>query len=208
MSTWLHRYLKFQDGSNIQADYHKHGAFYSLCQTFFYTFVYHHQTFVESPKGLLFLKTLDFPRVVLSKLNPLRFCLKSVVDMLARITRMYELVFCYSTIEKNNRHQLFSLQDSQNNKLQSMEHFFPFDPYTLQKSVRYIKPIYHEWKGMNMAEDSTSFDDDKVLENDMDEIDDMFQSLDTHIELNKLSTSRKSAHSFDMMCVSPGFTMH
>ena len=209
MSGWLHRYLKFQDGSNIQADYHKHGAFYSLCQTFFYAFVYHHQSFVESRKGLKFLKTLDFPRVVLSKLNPLRFCLKSVVDVFARITRMYELVFCYSTIEKNNRLKLFSLQEQslENNKLQGMEHYFPFDPYTLPKSSHYIKPLYQEWNGVNLGDESANScdDEDELLKNDMDEIDDLFESIDPHVGLGKLSSSRKSAHSFDMMCVSPGF---
>ena len=204
MSEWLHRYLKLQDGSNIQADYHKHGAFYSLSQTFFYVFVYHHKAFVESEKGLNYLKSLDLPRIVLSKLNPLRFCLKTIVDMFARLTRMYELVFCYSTIEKNNRQKIFSQFDQNDSKLKVMEHFFPFDPYILPRSSVFIKPLYNEWNDLNGMTSEEEHEEEEVLKDDMEDIDHLFASINPH--MGRLSTSRKSAaHSFEMMCISPGF---
>jgi len=224
MSEWLHRYMKHLDGRNIQQDYRKHASFYSCCQAMLYVFVYHYQSYVDTStsKGTAFIKSLDFSRIVLSKLNPLRFCLSTVVSVFARITRMYEIVFCYSTIEKNNRRTLTMNKGRDESVIQShLEEFFPFDPYMLPKSGTFIKALYSKWSGAHIEDDveeeegddddenSASVNDDvDIMEDGMEEIDELFESMGQQLSLKKYSSSRKSAHSFDMMCVSPGFSLH
>jgi len=145
LSAWIHRYIDYQD-DNTQIAKTKHGPFYSACQALFYIFVYHHKLLVETPADITFTKSLNLARIVTSRLNPLKYCLESVVGMFARVTRMYQIVFCYSIIERNNR----SLENmSEHCKViegdGSMGTFFPFDPYMLPKSGKWIQPLYCLW---------------------------------------------------------------
>jgi len=102
-----------------------------------------------------------------------------------------------------------------------LEEFFPFDPYMLPKSGTFIKALYSKWSGAHIEDDveeeeeddddenSASVNDDvDIMEDGMEEIDELFESMGQQLSLKKYSSSRKSAHSFDMMCVSPGFSLH
>ena len=193
LSDWVHRYLDYQDGSNTNADFQKHAPFYSLCQTLFYVFIYHYKYLLESNQNIAFVKSLNFMRIVTSKLNPLKYCLSTIVNLFARITRIYEIVFCYSIIERNNRNTLreLSFEDQKvvNNEL---EMYFPFDPYVLPESSRFIKPSYLEWTDSEMKVDSDSDSDN--------------DSNDTLSDEDDEDDEMKPA-SFDMMCVSPGFQL-
>ena len=190
LSEWVHRYLDFQDGSNTSADFHKHAPFYSLCQTLFYVFIYHHKYLLESNENVTFVKSLNFMRMITSKLNPLKFCLNTIVNLFARITRMHEVVFCYSIIERNNRHALTELSfGDHKNYHNELEMFFPFDPYVLPESSSLIKPLYLEWNDteINMDSDTDSDDDSDDIVSEEDE--------------------QLKCASFDMMCVSPGLQL-
>ena len=191
-SEWIHRYIDFQDGNNICADFSKHGPFYSTCQALFYVFVYHYKYLLEAPDGIEFIKSLNFIRIVTSKLNPLKYCVNTVVNMFARITRMYEIVFCYSVIERNNRNVLKELAFGTNVTLNQIQMFFPFDPYMLPKSGKLINPLYSEWKG--------SIDDDSDTDNEDVETSDIISDL-------SLEKQVVPSTSFDMMCISPGFQL-
>lgn len=203
LSEWIHRYLKLQDDTSLIPDYRKHACFYSVCQTLFYTFVYHHQYFVESKKGMKFVKSLELSRIVVSKLNPLKYCLKAIVELFARITRMYEIAFCYSIIEHNNRSLTERLQISEHEDFNNTDTFFPFDPYMLPKSQAFIEPLYHHWQALQIETESTS------ANVDIDDIDEMFQPFDDHSGTNKntMRPRSKPSTSFDMMCISPGFSI-
>ena len=52
---------------------------------------------------LPFLRSLNYERMVTSQLNPLRFCLPAVVQNFANVARHYQLAYCYTVIERNNR---------------------------------------------------------------------------------------------------------
>ena len=135
---------------------------------------------------------------------------------------MYEIVFCYSTIEKNNRRTLSTHKGQYESVIQShLEEFFPFDPYILPKSSTFIKELYSKWSGAQIedgdgdgdakgedSEDSASDNDVDLMEDGMEEIDELFEEMGQQLSLKKYSSSRKSAHSFDMMCVSPGFSLN
>ncbi|XP_054463171.1 RNA polymerase I-specific transcription initiation factor RRN3 [Anoplopoma fimbria] len=153
--SWIHRYIDSQDSSGRQAccDISLHGPFYTACQAVFYTLIFRHRAMLEGhmKKGLEYLQSLNLERVVMCQLNPLKVCLPSVTNMFASITRTYQVVFCYTIIERNNRHVLPVVRnsaggDSVTTNTNPLDSFFPFDPYLLKRSVQLIEPLYQVWE--------------------------------------------------------------
>lgn len=153
--SWIHRYIDSQDSSDRQAccDISLHGPFYATCQAVFYTLIFRHRAMLEGnmKKGLEYLQSLNLERVVMCQLNPLKVCLPSVTSMFAAITRMYQVVFCYTIIERNNRHVLPVVRssaggDSVTTNTNPLDSFFPFDPYLLKRSGQLIEPLYQVWE--------------------------------------------------------------
>uniref|UniRef100_A0A8C0LJN8 RRN3 homolog, RNA polymerase I transcription factor n=1 Tax=Canis lupus dingo TaxID=286419 RepID=A0A8C0LJN8_CANLU len=92
---WLHIYLNNQDsGAKAFCDVALHGPFYSACQAVFYTFVFRHKQLLSGnlKEGLRYLQSLNFERIVMSQLNPLKICLPSVVNFFAAITRSKKFI--------------------------------------------------------------------------------------------------------------------
>ncbi|KAF6127023.1 RRN3-like protein, RNA polymerase I transcription factor [Phyllostomus discolor] len=157
---WLHIYLNNQDsGTKAFCDVALHGPFYSACQAVFYTFVFRHKQLLSGnlKEGLRYLQSLNFERIVMSQLNPLKICLPSVVNFFAAITSKYQLVFCYTIIERNNRQMLPIIRntaggDSVQTCTNPLDTFFPFDPCVLKRSKKFIDPIYQIWEDMSAEE--------------------------------------------------------
>ncbi|XP_068452248.1 RNA polymerase I-specific transcription initiation factor RRN3 [Clinocottus analis] len=152
---WIHCYIDSQDSSGRTAccDISLHGPFYTACQAVFYTLIFRHRAMLEGnmKKGLEYLQSLNLERVVMCQLNPLKVCLPSVTNMFAAITRTYQVVFCYTIIERNNRHKLPVVRstaggDGVTTNTNPLDSFFPFDPYLLKRSVQLIEPLYQVWE--------------------------------------------------------------
>uniref|UniRef100_A0A8C7IX48 RRN3 homolog, RNA polymerase I transcription factor n=1 Tax=Oncorhynchus kisutch TaxID=8019 RepID=A0A8C7IX48_ONCKI len=151
---WLHLYIDSQDsGSRAYCDITLHGPFYNACQAVFYTLIFRHRSILEGnmKKGLAYLQSLNLERIVMCQLNPLKVCLPAVTNMFAAITRKYQLVFCYTIIERNNRHVLPVVRSSVGGDCVStntnpLDSFFPFDPYVLKRSSKLIEPLYQVWE--------------------------------------------------------------
>uniref|UniRef100_A0A671UX45 RRN3 homolog, RNA polymerase I transcription factor n=1 Tax=Sparus aurata TaxID=8175 RepID=A0A671UX45_SPAAU len=153
--SWIHRYIDSQDSSGRQAccDISLHGPFYAACQAVFYTLIFRHRAMLEGnmKKGLEYLQSLNLERVVMCQLNPLKVCLPSVTSMFAAITRKYQVVFCYTIIERNNRTVLPVVRssaggDSVTTNTNPLDSFFPFDPFLLKRSGHLIEPLYQVWE--------------------------------------------------------------
>uniref|UniRef100_A0A8C4GWT0 RRN3 homolog, RNA polymerase I transcription factor n=1 Tax=Dicentrarchus labrax TaxID=13489 RepID=A0A8C4GWT0_DICLA len=167
--SWIHRYIDSQDSSGTQAycDISLHGPFYTACQAVFYTLIFRHRAMLEGnmKKGLEYLQSLNLERVVMCQLNPLKVCLPSVTNMFAAITRKYQVVFCYTIIERNNRHVLPVVRssaggDSVTTNTNPLDSFFPFDPYLLRRSGQLIEPLYQVWEELADTEKNI-----QILEN-------------------------------------------
>uniref|UniRef100_A0A9L0T2L2 RRN3 homolog, RNA polymerase I transcription factor n=1 Tax=Equus caballus TaxID=9796 RepID=A0A9L0T2L2_HORSE len=192
---WLHIYLNNQDsGTKAFCDVALHGPFYSACQAVFYTFVFRHKQLLSGnlKEGLRYLQSLNFERIVMSQLNPLKICLPSVVNFFAAITSKYQLVFCYTIIERNNRQMLPVVRstaggDSVHTCTNPLDTFFPFDPCVLKRSKKFIDPIYQIWEDVS-AEELQEFKKPIKKETVEDEDDDFLKgevgitpsSFDTH----------------------------
>lgn len=197
---WIHSYIDDFDSTCGKADVNKHGHFYSLCQAAFYIFIFRHSELLDEEDGLNFVRRLNFERIVTCRLNPLKVCLPAVVNMFATVTRINEIVFCYTIIEKNNRSRLpvasstFSTSVAKHSLFNQLDSFFPFDPYLLKRSRKFINVIYKEWE---------SIDSDTEKDNSEEE------DNNDCLELGKTPESNlpmASLDSFGEMSISPGFS--
>ncbi|KAJ8319417.1 hypothetical protein KUTeg_004508 [Tegillarca granosa] len=103
MCEWLHKYLDQTSSDTVHIDITHHGSFYAVCQSVFYVFVFRNKEIFEMKKGYKWSESLNFQRIVTSRLNPLKFCLPVIAKTFASVTRMHQLAFCDTIMERNNR---------------------------------------------------------------------------------------------------------
>lgn len=139
-------------------------------------------------------------RAITSALNPLAHCSPTVVRQFAGVAQHTGLLYCWSIIESNRRGgslssctaglrtpgtptsaqapagQMAELQRDAplahpvHQSAQELDVFFPFDPYRLKLSAKWIEPLYREWAdvapdGMRgESSDDDSDDDDEEEE--------------------------------------------
>lgn len=152
--SWIHSYLDSQTSVDKQfCDLDLHGPFYSACQAVFYTLIFRHQAILEGnmKKGLEYLQSLNLERMVMCPLNPLKVCLPTVAHMFATTMRRYQVVFCFSVMERNARNLLPVVRSSIGGdrvaaNTNPLDCFFPFDPYLLKRSGQMIQPLYQVWE--------------------------------------------------------------
>ena len=131
---------------------------------------------------------------VFSKLNPLRICAPTIVAEFARVARHLAVVYVYHVLEANKRIRLTNtgsaatttattsrmmtaagqamtvgpretaLSVRRDEAHQQLDMYFPFDPYHLPRSRRWVDADYREWKGIpepNDARDSETAEEDE-----------------------------------------------
>jgi len=219
--SWIHGYIRNSNVSTaldfMYTDLKCHGPFYAACQAAFYIFAFRHQEFVEDPNMLKFTQSLSFNSIVTSHLNPLRVCLPAVVRNFSSIARNYQLAYCQTVIERNNRLNLpvvGSLSSSSDlGKPLLLDCFFPFDPYLLPQSKPWIEEMYRAYQSQEDSHsDSEEEDDDKdEEEDDLDETGKRERKNSTG-SMNSLNSSRSHRSRSDSMSLpdflcenSPGF---
>ncbi|KAB8621931.1 hypothetical protein FH972_026040 [Carpinus fangiana] len=96
-----------------------------------------------------------------SKLNPLKICVPEIVDQFARIAHHLQFLYIYQIIESNKRIRLSttsrisaagsrdtSLSSLHGERFHQLDAYFPFDPYQLPLSKKWLANDYNEWKGV------------------------------------------------------------
>ncbi|XP_072838935.2 RNA polymerase I-specific transcription initiation factor RRN3 [Pogona vitticeps] len=174
---WLHMYIDSQGtGPKALCDVAVHGPFYATCQAVFYVVIFRHQQILDGnlKKGLAFLQNLNFGRIVMSQLNPLKVCLPSIVSFFASLTRKYQVAFCDTIIERNRRQVLPVVRsscggDSIETSTNPLDSFFPFDPYILKRSKNTIDSLYQFWEeqsAQDLKEEADVTNEEKGEEED------------------------------------------
>ncbi|KAL9578632.1 MAG: hypothetical protein Q9212_005595 [Teloschistes hypoglaucus] len=105
---------------------------------------------------------------IFSKLNPLKVCSPAIVTEFARIAHHLHVIYIYHLIETNKRVRLLqysgpsgytrlnretALTARKDEEHQHLDEYFPFDPYYLPKSKRWIEGDYREWVGIPGLDD-------------------------------------------------------
>ncbi|KAK3586143.1 hypothetical protein CHS0354_033267 [Potamilus streckersoni] len=208
MTNWIHSYLDHSSQDTVHADITHHGPFFAVCQSVFYVFVFRNKDLMEMKKGYKWVESLNFQRIITSRLNPLRVISPLIVKTFASITRTHQLAFCDTVIERNNRMILPVSGDSSTGwagrETKMLDTFFPFDPYLLSRSGKFIIAHYQEFQG-NLEEENTETSDEE---------EDMFaeeaaKSLENSLMSPFCNTlTEKSTLDFMNYGTSPGFKHH
>ena len=121
---------------------------------------------------------------IFSKLNPLKVCSPVIVHEFARVANHVGILYVFHLLETNKRIQLIqhsglwrhddshtqperetALSARRDDSYQHLDEYFPFDPYHLPRSKRWIEGDYREWTRLPGLDDKqgseTSSDEDE-----------------------------------------------
>lgn len=157
-------------------DLKRYGTFYAVTQALLYIFCFRWRDLIESSEVAeeedpIAFATQDLvwvpgvketlSRTIYSKLNPLKICSPLIVTEFAKIAHHLRFLYVYPLLETNKRIRLsqFSsgwangaLRDAGNGSNDESWHqldaYFPFDPYHLPVSKRWVADDYNEWRGI------------------------------------------------------------
>lgn len=142
MAHFASQYLEKLPRNKATPDAALHTLFYTICQSLFYTICFYQDAFMGDG-GREFLQQLDVERLIISALNPLKFCIPAVVNEFANLCSRVGMRTCGDVV---NRNRMIALPTrSSVGTANSIDSFFPFDPYLLKASSSYISPIYRQW---------------------------------------------------------------
>ena len=124
---------------------------------------------------------------IFSKLNPLKVCSPAIVNEFAKIANHLNLIYVYHLLELNKRLRLSqytgslerdgsynlperetALSGRKDESYQQLDEYFPFDPYHLPRSKRWIEGDYREWKGIPGLHEDKDEDGDSEGEDEED----------------------------------------
>ncbi|BES97785.1 transcription initiation factor [Nesidiocoris tenuis] len=174
ISTWIHRYINSQDEGSANTPYvdtRVHGVFYMTCQALFYIIGFRYKELVNN-QGLTMLNSINLQKIVTCRLNPLRVCSPVVASNFASIARAYQLAYCYTIMERNQRNNLPIVNREAGSSVSTLmsiqlDSFFPFDPYLLVRTKKYVETYYREYTEPNNDEHgkkTSNEDEDDFLE--------------------------------------------
>ena len=109
-------------------------------------------------------------RNIYSRLNPLKVCSPAIVTQFAHVARQLRFMYVFPLLESNKRVRLahifgtssefrarnesgVSFGSKISDSMYQLDAYFPFDPYQLPKSKKWIEGDYKEWK--SLADDGT-----------------------------------------------------
>jgi RNA polymerase I-specific transcription initiation factor RRN3 len=183
-------------------DLGRYGTFYAMTQALLYIFCFKWRDLITSseiseeddPLGFVaqdlqwtsgIKETLS--RTIYSKLNPLKICSPVIVAEFAKIAMHLRFMYVYPLLETNKRirltqsassHTTGALRETGNSgsteSWHQLDAYFPFDPYQLPLSKRWVESDYVQWRGVpglveaEESDDSADEDedDDLVIEDD------------------------------------------
>ncbi|KAK8203834.1 RNA polymerase I-specific transcription initiation factor RRN3 [Phyllosticta capitalensis] len=128
-------------------------------------------------------------RNIYSKLNPLKICSPAIVGQFARIAHALRFLYVIPLVETNKKLRLnksvvssvlhgglqereTALSGKLGEDMLQLDAYFPFDPYNLPKSKRWMEGDYREWSGVPGMEPEIEDDSDtdsQAEESDVEE---------------------------------------
>nr|XP_043607522.1 RNA polymerase I-specific transcription initiation factor rrn3 [Erigeron canadensis] len=161
---WCYKYCENQSG---EINPKNHRVFYAGCQAIMYVLCFRMRSILTNP--LLKSQLSDMPLELIFKhaLNPLEVCLPSIVEEFlnqAKAARLFRAsgTFIFNDLLKSDMSRTFG-------GFERLDLFFPFDPYLLKKSDRFIRPNFIYWSMVRTTYDDEEDDDDDDEEGVSDE---------------------------------------
>lgn len=148
-------------------------------------------------------------RTIYSKLNPLKICAPSIVEEFAKIANHLRFMYVYPILATNKRIRLsqFALGagnqgggllrdtgfgaevgvDGDEESWHQLDAYFPFDPYQLPKSRRWVEGDYVAWRGVPGMRQDDEDDDSTDAEDDEGQDEDCEVEIDTATDEDETS---------------------
>jgi len=140
--------------SMTTADPVSHGVFYCACQAVMYVLCFRLKDLTEDSRLKRVLRTLPLQELVEHHLKPLSVCLPSVVDEFVKQASIAQLVDCREwSYTREAPAGSFGGEGR-------LDMFFPFDPYLLRQSDRFIRPHFIQWSMVEPPELYEEFSDE------------------------------------------------
>lgn len=131
-------------------------------------------------------------QAIYSKLNPLKVCSPAIVSEFARIAHHLRFLYVFPLLETNKRLRISSFRsisamaDPRFSQIEreiragddggyQLDAYFPFDPYQLPRSRRWLEDDYVEWRGIPGVDDRDD-DSDSEVDEDEEEQDDVIST--------------------------------
>lgn len=109
---------------------------------------------------------------IFSKLNPLKVCSPAIVSEFSRLANHLGIVYVFHLLETNKRIRVQQFAEKTYGQInretalsaradehsQHLDEYFPFDPYHLPRSKRWMEGDYREWAGISDLEDGEGSD--------------------------------------------------
>ena len=178
-------------------DLRRYSSFYSMAQALLYIFCFRWKNLTSQAYEEDDLSDLEddeettFPhkvrdplyQAIYSKLNPLRVCSSNIVNEFARVAHHLNFLYVYPKLELNKTVRLSSYRvtmsastlinqpdrdDGGLGQSTTMESYFPFDPYTLPRSKRWVEDDYVEWEDLTRVGHGDGADESDGEEQDLD----------------------------------------
>eukprot|EP00249_Psilotum_nudum_P016163 c25688_g1_i1 orf=353-2260(-) len=129
--------------SSAIVDAGTNGIFFAACQAVLYVLCFRMKRLLEEPEQQYLLWNLPVKQLLNHNLDPLKLCLPSVVEEFVKQAQRVGLVDTLSSVEVNGKAE--SQLSGTFGGFNQLDMFFPFDPYLLRESDRFIRPIYIFW---------------------------------------------------------------
>ncbi|XP_067621167.1 RNA polymerase I-specific transcription initiation factor RRN3 isoform X2 [Eurosta solidaginis] len=140
LCNWAHQYIQRCDQYRQNGSLKANKVFFSLCQSIFYVIAFRS-------------RDLTGDRKITCNFNPLRVCLPAVATAFAGVTRAYQLAYCHAILERNARRKLATVYANDTATAEeTLDSFFPFDPYLLKMSINRITPHYMQYQASEAEE--------------------------------------------------------
>jgi RNA polymerase I-specific transcription initiation factor RRN3 len=177
-------------------DLQRYSTFYAMTQALVYIFCFRWRDLLETteefeeddPAAFLGQELNWIPgvketlcRTIYSKLNPLKICSPPIVAEFAKIAHHLKFMYVYPLLETNKRVRLSQFASSRGHEAirdtgsggsseswHQLDAYFPFDPYQLPVSKRWIEDDYVQWKGIPGLNQDEDDEDESADEEDGD----------------------------------------
>ncbi|MCO5601785.1 hypothetical protein L7F22_055910 [Adiantum nelumboides] len=131
-----------------------HGVLYSACQAIMYVLCFRMKNLLDDQNEREMLYKLPLDDLLRHTLNPLKLCLPSVVEEFLKQATAAHLVNANLSLEVNRN--IDALESNTFGGINRLDMFFPFDPYLLRQSDRFIRPNFIFWSMVQCPEEELS----------------------------------------------------
>ncbi|XP_078442326.1 uncharacterized protein LOC144712024 [Wolffia australiana] len=161
LTEWCFDYCQLVDNC-MRAEPRVHRVFYAACQAVMYIFCFRMRSLMIDPMRKSRILNMPFHVVLRHPLSPLKVCLPSIVGEYLRQAKAAQLfssskAFMFDDVLESDLSKAFG-------GAQRLDMLFPFDPYLLKRSDRYIRPVYGFWATVEKTYDGDENSEDEEVE--------------------------------------------